>query len=44
MSVLQSIIVSLGSSPMSIILKIIPYKEFFQIGGRRFAALLCVCK
>jgi hypothetical protein len=27
---------------MSIILKIIPYKESSQIGDRRFAELLCV--
>jgi hypothetical protein len=42
MGVLQSIIVSLGSSTMSIILKIILYKESSQIGDRRFAELLCV--
>jgi hypothetical protein len=42
MGVLQSIILSLGSSPMSIVLKIIPYKESSQIWDRRFAELLCV--
>jgi hypothetical protein len=42
MGVLQSIIVSFGGSPMSIILKIIPYKESSQIGDRRFAELLYV--
>jgi hypothetical protein len=43
MAVLQFIILSLGSTPLSIFLKTILYKESSQIGKRRFVVeLLCV--
>jgi hypothetical protein len=45
MGVLQSIILSLGSTPLLIFEKTIPYKESSQIGKRRFdVGLFCVCK